>query len=313
MFAARSLGRAIRTPAARGFVTRTVLQRPSIFNPTWKRSSLFIQTPRLAAPFSSALRAFGRQGDYDEELALKLQSELEIEQNDDELEGEMPLDLQEYLQSSPFNINDKPGQEDVELVRKFGDETIRVVFSIAELTKYTGNDGLANAAEEEDLYDDDSAGEHGGRGRMQSGGAQSARAKDEGRVAKDQEDLDDYEEDLVPQQTRLHVTIEKPNQGALQIETVFEDGTVIIEGISYYKNASLATAKSVEANWERQSIYPGPDVSLLDEDLQILFENYLEERGINTSLALFVPGYVEWKEQREYERWLENVKNFVEA
>jgi len=42
----------------------------------------------------------------------------------------------------------------------------------------------------------------------------------------------------------------------------------------------------------------------LDEDLQLLLERYLDERGINTALALFVPDYVDFKEQREYLSWL---------
>ena len=38
---------------------------------------------------------------------------------------------------------------------------------------------------------------------------------------------------------------------------------------------------------------------------------YLEERGINTRLALFIPDYIDHKEQKEYIKWLNNVKNFV--
>ena len=33
----------------------------------------------------------------------------------------------------------------------------------------------------------------------------------------------------------------------------------------------------------------------------------------NTALAIFVPDYIDMKEQKEYVRWLENVKSFVEA
>jgi complement component 1 Q subcomponent-binding protein len=37
----------------------------------------------------------------------------------------------------------------------------------------------------------------------------------------------------------------------------------------------------------------------------------LEERGINTAIAMFIPMYVEYKEQKEYISWLKNVKRFV--
>lgn len=69
------------------------------------------------------------------------------------------------------------------------------------------------------------------------------------------------------------------------------------------------------------------DVSLQDE-----FDKFLQERGINQTLAYFVPEYAEYKEQKvclsagsaiacygadrdlqEYVRWLDNVKGFVEA
>jgi len=36
----------------------------------------------------------------------------------------------------------------------------------------------------------------------------------------------------------------------------------------------------------------------LDEGVQSEFENYLEERGINSSLALIIPDLAEWKEQK---------------
>jgi complement component 1 Q subcomponent-binding protein len=51
-------------------------------------------------------------------------------------------------------------------------------------------------------------------------------------------------------------------------------------------------------------LYTGPPFNNLDEDLQILLEKYLEERGINTRLALFIPDYIDHKEQKEYIRWL---------
>lgn len=51
----------------------------------------------------------------------------------------------------------------------------------------------------------------------------------------------------------------------------------------------------------------------LDEGLQTDFEAFLEERGIDSSLALFIPDLAEYKEQKEYIKWLEGVQKFVEA
>lgn len=65
--------------------------------------------------------------------------------------------------------------------------------------------------------------------------------------------------------------------------------------------------------WEAlRALYTGPPFNNLDEDLQILLEKYLEERGVNTRLALFIPDYIDHKEQKEYVKWLNSVKQFVE-
>jgi complement component 1 Q subcomponent-binding protein len=80
-----------------------------------------------------------------------------------------------------------------------------------------------------------------------------------------------------------------------------------------YKDGKLATKDTAEADWKRREAYMGPPFSNLDEDLQILMEKFLEERGINTSLALFIPDYVDYKEAREYEAWLNGLKDFVDA
>lgn len=81
----------------------------------------------------------------------------------------------------------------------------------------------------------------------------------------------------------------------------------------YYKDGKLADEQSAEADWQRRGLYIGPQFAELDEGLQNLFEKYLEERGVNSALANFLPDYVEYKEQKEYTQWLQNMKNFVSA
>jgi complement component 1 Q subcomponent-binding protein, mitochondrial len=112
---------------------------------------------------------------------------------------------------------------------------------------------------------------------------------------------------------RVNIVVEKPGKGALAVETVAQDGVIVIDNVYYYPDASYALAKTADKAHERQDMYVGPPFGNLDEDLQVLFEKYLDERGINTALALFVPDYIDMKEQKEYLRWLSNVKGFVEA
>jgi complement component 1 Q subcomponent-binding protein, mitochondrial len=112
---------------------------------------------------------------------------------------------------------------------------------------------------------------------------------------------------------RLNIIIEKPGKGALNIESIVQDGMHVIENVYHYADASFAYAKTPEKIHARQDLYSGPPFANLDEDLQVLMERYLDERGINTALAIFVPDYIDMKEQKEYLRWLSNVKGFVEA
>lgn len=77
-----------------------------------------------------------------------------------------------------------------------------------------------------------------------------------------------------------------------------------MENICYFQKPELADAKTAELDWSRRNLYTGPPVGNLDEDLQVLLERYVDERGINTALALWIPEYIDWKEQKEYLNWL---------
>ena len=143
------------------------------------------------------------------------------------------------------------------------------------------------------------------------GGNMSVRPED--RVAPaDREELADEEpapasagdEDEPSFPARINVMIEKVGKGTLQIETTAQDGEIVIENVYYFKDAELADAKTAELDWKRKDLYEGPPFGNLDEDLQVLLERYLDERGINTALAMWVPEYIDFKEQREYLNWL---------
>ena len=85
----------------------------------------------------------------------------------------------------------------------------------------------------------------------------------------------------------------------------------VIDAVQYDSQPSTATA-TAQTEYEARSRYAGPPWQQLDEDLQLLMERYLEERGINTALAMFIPDYAELKEQKEYISWLKNLKAFVD-
>jgi complement component 1 Q subcomponent-binding protein, mitochondrial len=61
-----------------------------------------------------------KEGEVDEELVAKFESELELEAEVSD-QGVSPA-IKEYLENGPFEIEDMPGREEVVLTRKFGDE-----------------------------------------------------------------------------------------------------------------------------------------------------------------------------------------------
>jgi complement component 1 Q subcomponent-binding protein len=238
----------------------------------------------------------------DEELSAKLASEIEFE-NDVKENEPLPASIKDFLDNSPFQLEDIPGREDVTLTRTFGDEKITVTFSIADLHQF--DSGMMD--EDPALDDEMDALESGrdGRGQQNAQGGAADLSEDEGH-----DDLGP-EDSVAP--ARLNIVIEKPGKGALNVEALAQDGTIVVENVFYYKDAKLAHSSSPEAVHAAQDTYPGPPFGNLDEDLQILMERYLEERGITQSLAMFAHDYMDVKEQREYVSWLNNVKAFVDA
>ncbi|KAB8293010.1 hypothetical protein EYC80_007372 [Monilinia laxa] len=273
---------------ARGLANTAIkTTRPTLLQTAFPSSRL-----QCASAFStSSIRAKSAAPESDAELAEKIASEIQME---DELKDqeEIPTSVKDYLENGPFKVIDTPGQEEVVLTRSFGDEKIRVSFSIADLNAYDpDSDEFQDQAmaDEEDLD-------------------QATNGKD-----LESENPSDAEGEAQGFPARINIIVEKKNKGALAIETVAEDGMIVVDNVYYYADAAHAYAKTTEAAHQRQDMYVGPPYGNLDEDLQVLFERYLDERGINQALAIFVPDYIDMKEQKEYLRWLNNVKGFIEA
>lgn len=168
-------------------------------------------------------------------------------------------------------------------------------FSIADLQNY-----------DPDLHEEDSALTDED---LTEGGRNSQDANEAAELA----DEDEGAEPDAGVPCRLRVIIEKPGKGALNIEAMASDGGIIVENLYHYADAALAHVESADAAHRAQDVYPGPPFGSLDEDLQILVERFLEERGVAQALAVFVPDYMDMKEQKEYMAWLNNVKSFIDA
>ena len=195
--------------------------------------------------------------------------------------------------------------------------SIRLSFSTADLNSIDQDpDQLSEDPALEDEYGD------GAPENAQSGGANTKGAVNQGTteggniaVAPEDRiapaDRPELMDDNAPQgeeepsfSVTVNVLIEKPGKGCMYVETTAQDGMIVIDNVNYYKKSELADPQTAELNWSKRNLYAGPPFGNLDEELQVLLERYLDERGINTALALFVPDYVDFKEQREYLSWL---------
>ncbi|KAF2838618.1 mitochondrial glyco protein [Patellaria atrata CBS 101060] len=296
----------------------SALRSSNAFTAPLKQSS----ASRFAAAFSTSRPSFGAgDSSVNQELAAKLQYEKDhevVERDAENYSG----NLKEYIENSEFKLHDEPGVEEVTLTRKYGNENIKVTFTVADINN------LESDPQEEDraLFDEEDADMDGQSGGANTKGAVNQSKTTGGNVKvapedsvapADRPELDDEQyDDEQPTPgfaARVNVTITRDNKpGALMIECMAQDGDMLIENIYCFPDAELADAKTAEKDWARRGLYTGPPFGNLDDDLQILFERYLDERGVNTGMALFVPDYIDFKEQKEYIRWLDNVKAIVE-
>ncbi|TVY75871.1 Mitochondrial acidic protein MAM33 [Lachnellula suecica] len=294
MLSIRLFARAAPRTVSR-FATSAIRQsapRVSLLQAAWKPAPT-----QATAAFSSSAPRRSKAGESDDELIAKLESELEMENEMKDQEG-LPPSVKDYLENGPFEVIDTPGQEDVVLTRQFGDEKIQITFSIADI----------NNLNDEESYEDPAMADE--EENINQGEGKDFKVAPEDQIEGDQEG-EASEERSYP--ARLNIIIEKAGKGALNIESIVQDGVHLIDNVYHYADASFAHAKTPEKLQSRQEMYAGPPYSNLDENLQMMLERYLDERGVNAALAIFVPDYIDMKEQKEYLRWLSNVKDFVAA
>lgn len=272
------------TMIARSF-TRSLLRAAPRMPSTSTAAVARVALPRFTAvqaarTFSSTLSTRG-QGEGDAELSAKLAQELSYEQENSNLFiGDSPTNepgfVTEFKQAGVWKISDKPGFDEVALDRDFGNEHITVLFSVGDI------DTSGPLEENED----------GSPAEM---------------------DGPPEQPENPPFPVRISATITKPSGGALMLDGFVQDGEVNVDNIAFYKTKELATRMDAEIDFQRRGFYLGPQFETLDDNLQGQFMQFLLERGIDTNMALFIPNYAEYKEQREYCGWLSNVQKFIDV
>jgi complement component 1 Q subcomponent-binding protein, mitochondrial len=94
------------------------------------------------------------------------------------------------------------------------------------------------------------------------------------------------------------------------VHLVTDNGRFNIHGVMHLPDNGSTPSELLHNS--PSHLYTGPPFEQLDEEVQGMLESYLDARGINTYLALFIPDYIDVKEQKEYVAWLERVKGFMD-
>ncbi|KIY03277.1 uncharacterized protein Z520_01744 [Fonsecaea multimorphosa CBS 102226] len=311
MLSFRMLSRALpksslRQPAVRSLssITRFAVRRPQ-----WQAA----MKPSYPA-FSTSIVRREPAGQSDEALVAKLNNERMLElqsQSDDRLAA-----INEFLENSPFKVQDKPGSHEIVLTRDFGNEKIKIQLSVSDLSEYPAEDEF-DALDEDGALSDEPDFEVRKKGINQPGGrGGKVDVMPEDSIApadraEGGEEADDVANATPAYPAHMTITITKPGNKAIEIRAVAQDGTIEIENVCFFPKDSLLEAQSTKDASEARSLYAGPPVEDLDPELQQMLHQYLEERGIDEELASFLPEYLDYKEQKEYVKWLEDLENFV--
>ncbi|KAH9923025.1 mitochondrial glycoprotein [Amylocystis lapponica] len=226
---------------------------------------------RTAVPvsrtFSLSARRLG-EGASDVTLSQKLAEELRYEK---EAAAEAEPDfLRTFKSQGVWTIEDVAGNDEVALSRKFGNETIRLMFSIADIQSEQENE-------------------------FEEGQEETANPEDE--------PVHSY-----PIRCSFSIT-KAGSPGALTVDAMCQEGSFVLDNISFYNDARIGTELTAEADWKRRGLYIGPQFDTLDVAVQEEFEKYLQERGIGESSHSLCPSTRSSKSRS----WLQNVKTFVEA
>ncbi|RMZ91374.1 hypothetical protein DV736_g1402, partial [Chaetothyriales sp. CBS 134916] len=295
MLPLRMLGRAVPKASLKSSVSclRSVsaLSRSSPFRPTGQTLK---KTSYPAFSTSAARRE--PAGPSDQVLSEKLKHERSLELESGERSDPSP-ELADFLRENEWTIEDVPGNHTTIWSKKFGDENIKVEFSINDLMDVSEE---ADELEEDAALVDEAFDEPA---KPSAKGTKGEAAAEDSGASADRGEAEDVSALTPRYPLRLNITITKPGGQAIYIVAEAQDGTIQVDHLTH--------GVPDEATLETK--YIGPNMTSLDPDLQAMLEQYLEERGIDARFAEYVFEYNDYKEQREYVQWLQNLHEFIDA
>lgn len=127
--------------------------------------------------------------------------------------------------------------------------------------------------------------------------------------ASSEPDMEDEDADLP---VSLRVELIKPN-AKLTLEVLLSAEYVSVNSLHFtppaaQPNVSTDLFLSPPA---ANAPFTGPNYMDLSEDLQESVSNYLTSLGFNNDMFAMIRSYMDYKEKKEYSRWLQNVRSFL--
>eukprot|EP01012_Entosiphon_sulcatum_P000321 TRINITY_DN100508_c0_g1_i1.p1 TRINITY_DN100508_c0_g1~~TRINITY_DN100508_c0_g1_i1.p1 ORF type:complete len:228 (-),score=44.96 TRINITY_DN100508_c0_g1_i1:118-780(-) len=125
--------------------------------------------------------------------------------------------------------------------------------------------------------------------------------------------VDENEQTVIP----VDIIVRKAGRGGLEFQCTVEhqDGSpvLIVQRFAHFDEAHAATLvdETAEADYQRDLRYGGPLLADLESDLQEAIAEFLEQRGVNDDIAVWVWDHVRVKENKEYVRWMKGIQNFL--
>lgn len=229
-------------------------------------------TPQVFKVTPTAVRKANYSTSPSAQLKDVLKQELKISNS---IPNELDSTYSEFLEKSGFEVLETEGKSNVQLVKKVDNEVIRVFFDVDEVTDVPISDPASEEA-----------------------------------------DIEDEIESLDSLLCNVRVVIENPSTDTGLLTNLFlqsSESSFLVDFVNLQPNVSKFLSELVlqKNEFTDKFKYQGPRFSDLDESVQTSFESYLESKGISDELAEFVIAYSEFKEEKEYRRWLDELANFL--
>ncbi|OLY83403.1 Mitochondrial acidic protein MAM33 [Smittium mucronatum] len=253
---------------------------------TNSRSGLIKNFPKTHFKGFSSSNLLMRSGENDETLVQTLTEEVKYEKAEIAEQGDSEF-IRSFVEKTGFKIIDSPGVSDVVIEKDFGNEKIHVRFTINDISN------MENEVPNVEVFDES----------QDPNGEPTKIGDNQHRV---EDDVSEFYVNLV-------LTITKPNAPTLQFNLVAEEGEIGINQMQFFNDPKEAIEQSSESDYVRRTVYLGPVFGQLSDDLKEGIDQFLEDRGIDTGLSMFIQDYIEYKEQKEYLRWLEQFSAFSKA